>query len=180
MASLAQRALGLDRVLFLPCAQQPLKMAPPSASPFHRAAMVALAIQRRPDWLLCSLEMERGATSYTVETLEELKREYPGSLFYLIVGSDSLASFPRWKRHGDILAMASLAVVPREAGAGEVPPLQALAGRVRFLTRKPLAISSTQVRAKVAAGLAVDGLIPAPVGKYVSKHGLYGPDQQRP
>ena len=180
MASLAQRTLGLGEVLFVPCARQPLKASPPSASPFHRAAMVALAIQSRPGWLLCDLEMERGATSYTVETLEELRRAHPGDLFFLIVGSDSLASFPKWKRYGDILAMASLAVVPRETGAGEGPPPGVPAGRVQFLTRKPLVVSSTQVRARLAAGLPVNALVPAPVEKYAKKHGLYGPGQQRP
>jgi nicotinate-nucleotide adenylyltransferase len=179
MASLAQRSLGLDRVLFVPCAHQPLKADAPFASPFHRAAMVALAIQNRPGWLLCNLEMERGTTSYTVETLGELGRAHPEDLFFVIVGSDSLASFPKWKRYRDILAMASVAVVPREPGAGEGPLPGVPAGRLQFLTNRPLAVSSTQIRARLAAGLPIDEFVPAPVEKYVKKHGLYGPDLQK-
>jgi nicotinate-nucleotide adenylyltransferase len=173
MAELAQQALSLDRVLFIPCARQPLKGAPPAASAFHRAAMVALAIQRRPSWSLCDLELAKGGTSYTVETLEALRRIRPGDEFYLILGSDSFASFAQWRQYRKIPRMVTLAVVPRERGCG-LEALQGVPGdRVAWLDARPLVMSSTQAREKLGRGSDVRRLLPAAVASYACKHELY-------
>ena len=173
MARLAQRFMGLEAVLWVPCFRQPLKRSLPSASPFHRAAMVALSIQGHRDWRLCDIELARGSTSYTVETLEELRRSGSGNDLFLILGSDSYGSLRYWKRYRDIPALASFVVVPREKTANH----GALAGvpvdRVRLLRSEPLPVSSTIVRDRLAAGAPVSGLVPAAVARYIAKHRLY-------
>jgi nicotinate-nucleotide adenylyltransferase len=173
MAALAQRTLSLDRVLFIPCARQPLKAAPPAASAFHRAAMVALAIQRRPSWSLCDLELARGGTSYTVETLEALRRLSPDDEFFLILGSDAYAAFAQWRRYGKIPRMAALAVVPRERGCGRKPPEGVSEERVVWLGARPLALSSTRARERLRRGLDARAMLPSAVASYARKHRLY-------
>ncbi len=173
MARLAQAQLGLDRVLFVPCCQQPLKGTLPVASAFHRAAMVALALAGKDSWLLDVRELDRGGVSYTAETLDELAAAYPRSRFFLIVGGDSLGTFGQWHRYRDIIGAAELAVVPRGAtgvGSGDFPEK-----RVHTLRGRHLPVSSTQVRQRLAQGEPVLGLVPRAVAAYIQRQGLYGP-----
>ena len=171
MARLAKEQLGLDRVLFVPCSSQPLKGAPPSASPFHRAAMLALAIAGRPDWAVDFRELDRGGLSYTVETLASLRTEFPRDRFFLILGSDSLEGFGQWHRSEEILAMADLAVVPR--GGGDIPAPTAVQGPVHALKAKPLAVSSTAIRSLLAKNQSIAGLAPRAVISYIERQKLY-------
>lgn len=172
MARLAQAQLRLDRVLFVPCCQQPLKGTPPVASGFHRAAMVALALAGKDSWLLDVRELTRGGVSYTAETLEELAAAYPRDHFFLIVGGDSLRTFRQWHRYPDIIAAAELAVVPRGttgSDLGELPQ-----ERVHTLRGRHLPVSSTQVRQRLAQGEPVLGLVPRAVAAYIQRQDLYG------
>lgn len=177
LARLAQVQLELDRVLFVPCAVQPLKGVPAAASPFHRAAMLALSIGARPGWAVDFRELERGGVSFTVDTLESLRREVRGCRPFLLLGADSLATLPQWHRSADIVAMADLAVMPR----GRVQPgaVPAGAARVRWLRGRPVEASSTDLRARLASGRSVRGLIPAAVASYIETQGLYGAARAR-
>ncbi len=172
MARLAQAQLGLDRVLFVPCCQQPLKGTLPVASAFHRAAMVALALAGKDSWLLDVRELDRGGISYTAETLEALATAYPRDHFFLIVGGDSLRTFRQWHRHPDILVAAELAVVPRGTAAADLGELPKK--RIHTLRGRHLPVSSTQVRQRLAQGEPVPGLVPQAVAAYIQRQGLYG------
>ncbi len=171
MARVALAQLGLDRVLFVPCSAQPLKGFPPWASPFHRSAMLALAVAGRPGFALDFRELDRGGLSYTAETLEALHAESPRDRLYLIMGSDSLESFVRWRRSGDILALSELAVMPRAGGGGPQPLLERK--RVHRLQAKPLAVSSTAIRSLLAKHESIAGLVPKAVMLYIERQKLY-------
>lgn len=177
MARVAMAQLGLDRVLFVPCSSQPLKGTPPAASPFHRSAMLALAISGRPGWALDFRELDRSGPSYTVETLESLRAESPRDRFYLILGSDSLESFVQWHRSEDILALSELAVVPRGEGGG--PSSRWEGRRVHTLKAKPLAVSSTAIRALLARHQSIAGLVPKAVMSYIERQKLYEASRPR-
>ncbi len=178
MARLAMAQLGLDRVLFVPCFSQPLKDAPPLVSPFHRAAMLALAVAGKPAWAVDFRELERGGRSYTAITLESMRTQYSKDAFFLIMGSDSLASFDQWQRSQDILAMAQLAVVPR-GGKREASSTWGGA-RVHILRAAPLNISSTALRDMLARGQRIEGLVPKAVMSYIMRQELYAaPGGQR-
>ncbi len=173
VARVAQRALGLDRVLFVPCHRQPLKGSRPMASPFHRAAMVALAVAGQPSWLLDTQELERGGLSYTVDTLEAMREAGAKDSLFLLLGEDGLESFPRWHRYEDILGLARLAVVPREhPGAGTTRRGSAHVPAIRLPSRL-VPVSSTEVRALRAQGKPITGLVPAAVASYIVRQGLY-------
>jgi len=173
MARLAQRALRLDEVLFVPCSHQPLKPGAPVADAGHRCAMLALALQGRATWRLDTREVARGGTSYTVETLAALRAERPGDSLVLILGQDSLESLPRWKAARRIPALAHLAVVPRDPRrAPETPPFAR--GAVTLLTAAPLPVSATDLRRRIAGRRPWARLVPAPVARYIRRQGLYG------
>lgn len=171
VARVAQRALGLETILFVPCQWQPLKAARPAASGLHRAAMVALATAGRSDWVLEASELERPGPSYTVETVEALHLRMPGARFTLIVGEDSFRTLGRWHRAGELAGLCEVAVVPRSRA---LPPDEGEAPAARWLPSKPVEVSSTLVRERLAAGQEVARLIPALVEAYIRKQGLYG------
>jgi nicotinate-nucleotide adenylyltransferase len=173
MARLAQRALHLEEVLFVPCARQPLKSKGPEADAGHRCAMVALAIQGRPSWRLDTREVARGGTSYTVDTLAALRAERPRDELVLILGQDSLESLPRWKAARRIPALAHLAVVLRDPGRSTAPPAFT-AGAVTVLPAAPLVVSATEIRRSIAGRGPWERLVPAPVARYIRRQGLYG------
>ncbi len=170
----AQGALELDRVLFVPCQRQPLKEGRPAASGYHRAAMVALAIARRPDWALELAELDRGGPSYTIETLEALRADRPGDRLFLILGEDSYRSLERWHRWRDIVAATPLVVVPRP-GWEEAPSAPAPAGaEVHRVRARPDRCSSSVIRERLAAGEDVRRWVPAPGVAYILRQGLSG------
>lgn len=173
LARLAQGALRLDEVLFIPCARQPLKAAGPEADAAHRCAMVALALQRHPSWRLDTREVARGGTSYMEETLASLRAERPGDALFLILGQDSLESLGHWKRARRIPALARIAAVPRDPSrAPQVPPFAREATAV--LQAAALPLSATDVRRRIARRLPWERLVPAPVARHIVRHGLYG------
>jgi nicotinate-nucleotide adenylyltransferase len=139
--------------------------------------MVALALGGRQTWSLELRELERGGVSYTVDTLEGLRKEHPGAELFLIVGGDSLGTFRRWRRAERILALASLAVVPRAGEGTHVPNWGE--GRVHVLRAAELSVSSTQVRGLLSQGKDVTGLVPAAVVRYIERQGLYASPRGR-
>ena len=91
---------------------------------------------------------------------------------FLLLGADSLATLPHWHRFEDIAAMADLAVMPRGKEGRTATP--AGAGRVHWLRGRPLEVSSTGLRARLASGRPAGDLIPAAVAAYIERQGLYG------
>jgi nicotinate-nucleotide adenylyltransferase len=184
--------LGLDRVLYVPACHPPHKPASPSASPHHRFAMLALALEPYPDLLLSDFEVARGGTTYTIETLRQLRAQREDAEILLVLGSDSLAQIETWRSFRELLAEFRLAVVVREGFAREdlaraLPPDVA----ARFAPEgarpggepseqsifwggnAPVTISSTWLRRAIPAGEDLSGSLPANVAAYLRKHGLY-------
>jgi nicotinate-nucleotide adenylyltransferase len=170
--------LDLRRVLFLPAANPPHKQGEAVTSAEDRAAMVRLAIADNPRFRLCTLELDRGGLSYTVETLRELRKREPGMEPYFIVGMDSLADLPKWYDAAGVLKLARLVAVHR--AGWDVVDLDQLnhlvpgaAERVHILRIPGLDISSTDLRGRIADGRPIRYLIPDPVIAYIEAHGLF-------
>lgn len=171
MAKLAQRALSLDEILFIPCAKQPLKSEGPVADGAHRAAMVALALQRHSNWRLDTREIARGGTSYTVDTLRAVGAERASDDLYYIIGQDGLEALPRWKQARAIPGLATLVVVPR-GGAPVVAPH--FAAGAKMLRVAELRVSSSDIRRRISRREPWEDLVPAAVATYIRRQGLYG------
>ncbi len=172
LARMAERACSLDQILFIPCSRQPLKKEAPRASAVHRCAMIALALSGKPNWLLDAREIERGGVSYTVSTLESLKRERPEDELFLLAGEDSLSTFARWRKPDRILKLASL-VVARRMGAAGQGRFRAPGGRIVFLRPAPLDVSSSAIRKIILAGEPLGALVPPAVEAYIERQGIY-------
>lgn len=130
LAELALSSLGLDELRFMPTARSPHKANEPSDDPGARLRLLRAALEGFPGPVsIETLELERGGTSYTSDTLETLSAREPGSAWILVVGSDQLPGLPRWNRAARVLELASVAVAPRPGAACELP--LELRGRVR-------------------------------------------------
>jgi len=167
-AGRAAEALGLDTVLFIPCARQPLKTQAPAAGPADRAAMVRLAIEGEAKFALDTMELDRPGPSYTVDTLRALLARAPEQRLVLIMGADAAAHLARWRAADEVARLAEVAVLTRP-GAPE--PNSAL---VKHLVATPaIEISASDVRARVLAGKSIRYLVPDAVGAYIVKRRLY-------
>lgn len=182
----AQRALALDRIVYLPTANPPHKRRRSFAPALARFAMVELALLDHADVMVSTHELTLDRPAYTVETLEHFRAAEPASELFLILGADSFLEFSTWVRWREILALARLVVLTRpgfrvaDAMAEAPPELQpelraaVAAGDVHFVENAPLAVSSTEVRRRLAAGEAIpDGWLAPRVVRYLSKYLLY-------
>ena len=167
-AERAAEALGLARVLLVPCMRQPLKRQGPVAAPEHRRAMLELAVAGDPRFAVETLELERPAPSYTVETLRALRERSPGERFVLLLGADAAADLPKWRSAEEVAQLAEVAVLTRP-GAPEVR-----SALVRHVVATPsVEISASDIRARCLAGKSIRYLVPDAVAEYIGTKGLY-------
>lgn len=169
-------ALALDRVLVIPAAIPPHKAEKKLSSDEDRLEMCRLAF-RDPVFEVTDLELRRDGKSYTVDTLRQLREQYPEDEFFLLIGSDMLLYFDKWYRWRDIKSMCTLCSFSRTDGEGyEVLrdySESVLGGGVVLLDQPPMEISSTEVRRRVREGGDLGELVPGPVEEYIAEHGLY-------
>ncbi len=188
----AAARLGLDEVLYVPAYCPPHKPTGPSAPSHHRFAMLALALEPYPAFRLSDFEVARGGTTYTVETLRQMRALHPDEEIVLVVGSDALVSLETWRAWREIVDGCRVAVLYREPFdyrrtrealppeltarlAPEGVPLgEAPEGATIFWgSNAPVTISSTWLRRAIPAGEDLNGSLPASVASYVKRHGLY-------
>jgi nicotinate-nucleotide adenylyltransferase len=177
----AASKFGLRGVIFVPARLSPHKSAQPTDSR-HRVAMLALALAGRPDWSISLSELEREAPSYTVDTLAALAAEHPNDELWLLMGTDTLQTFDRWKAPAEILRRARLAAFERQPWAGEglrLPAVEGLADRLEVFDAGSVKISATDLRADLGRGEDAAGRVPEPVAEYITKQGLYGSGVKR-
>lgn len=176
IAEEARAALQLDRVLLIPAGHQPLKAGNHDAQPHDRLAMARLACAPNPALQVSDMEIARTGPSYTVVTLEELTEQQIGSLFF-ILGIDALAEFHRWRAAARILELATLVGMRRAGSSPDLAPLRAALpaadDRTILLEGPLLAISSSDIRQRVAEGRPIRYLTPDPVVEYIAEQGLY-------
>ena len=190
-ARAAAALLELDRILFVPAALPPHKDLPPEPVPAEdRLAMTALMADGvcletgRPGLAQADgLELSRQGKSYTVDTLEELRRRYPDDELWLLMGTDMFLTLQDWRDPERITALAGIAAFARrETDAGELLKVQGQYLRERFGARVAVVelphiidLSSTQVRALLDADRAqVRDALWCPVYGYILRNGLYG------
>lgn len=176
LAETALRHLQLDAVHLVPAAQ-PWQRPPLGATPEHRAAMLELAVAGIPGLVVDRIELARGGPSYTIDTVEALKR--PDIRHVLILGADQVANFCTWHRWEDVIANVDLAVAARAGDQPDVPEALAawLARHGRALQDLPMPampVSASTIRRRLAQGEPVDDLIFPAVLDYIRSHRLYG------
>jgi nicotinate-nucleotide adenylyltransferase len=179
LATLAADSMDLDRVLFMPAARPPHKAGRRVSHAADRLLMTRLAIAPDPSFELCTVEMERPGPSYTVDTVAMLEDRYgPQTQLFLIMASDSLDQIDTWREPDQLLERIEWIVGPRPGVV--LPDRSALearfgdsAARIHLLAGPALAVSSSEIRARVAAGHAIRYLVPRGVEELITDRGLY-------
>jgi nicotinate-nucleotide adenylyltransferase len=155
----------------------PHKPVPEDPGPKHRLELCRAAIAGDERFEASELEIARGGTSYTVDTLEELNSNTPDSDLFLILGADVAAGLPRWREPERVLALASPALAGRRGTSQEAvaSALATLPGgeRACFFEMPTVAISSTMVRERARTGRPIRYLVPDAVADYIASAGLY-------
>lgn len=173
LAKEAAEKIGADKILIIPSCIPPHKMPGKLASGEERTEMCRLAFEDEL-FEVSSIELDRGDKSYTVETLRELKKIYPDSGLYFIIGSDMLETFTRWYCWEEILTLAKICAASREKGfkadLSVFTPEQR--ERIILLETEPLEVSSTQIRVEIAKNGSPVLLSPR-VLEYIKENGLY-------
>lgn len=168
----ARHGFGLDRVLLVPAAQAPLKPGSVQASAEHRLAMLRLAAEENPTLIICDLELRRGGTSYTIDTVRQLRVQYPEDRLFWIIGEDQLPRLPQWSQVLDLVHLVEFICLGRPGVPVQPPPpLPGL--RVHRCPGKLRELSSTDIRRRIREGLALDGLMPHKAIAYLKENRLY-------
>lgn len=170
VAQEVREALELDEVVLIPTSVHAFK-GPASASPRHRAAMTELAAAGDPGLKVDRIEVQRGGTSYTVETLRSLREREPGTDWTLILGRDNLDELPQWRESEALPDLARVVVTTR--GGSQAAPRLPFGGRCVLVQVPALEVSSTAIRSRVAAGRSIRYWVPPAVEAYIREHGLY-------
>ncbi len=175
------RRLSLDRVLLIPTHVPPHKQAQALAGGEDRVAMCALAAKEIGSVPIevSRLELQREGKSYTADTLEALKAEFPEDELFLLMGEDMFLTIHQWYRPETIFALAAICGSPR-SGDGlqkllrQKDFLEQTYGARCFVENIPYFLaSSTEIRERAAGGKALSGLVPKSVEEYIHTHGLY-------
>jgi nicotinate-nucleotide adenylyltransferase len=159
-----------DRVLYIPAWRQPFKTDRDSAPGPHRFAMAALAIQDHETLYVSPIELERGGISYSVDTLEELHRQYPGASFDWIIGDDNLKDLDKWKDPERLHKLARFVVLTRQPTTDNRQPAE---GNLVFARNPTVPVSSTEIRRRVRDGEPIDAFVDPLVSRYIHHYGLY-------
>lgn len=171
VAQAACEELGLSRLFFVLASQSPFKPENKPAPANLRASMLRLALVGKTNYEVDEQEIKRGGISYTVDTVRDYVRRFPQAQIFYLIGADNAESLPKWREADELAKLVEFVVVPRpgETVAGNLPPQF----RLRILKGFSLALSSSQIRKRVKAGLPVENLVPPAVVEAIRNNRLY-------
>jgi len=180
---IAAAQFSLDLVWFIPALIPPHKQNQKRTDPFHRAAMLAVALQRYPRFLFTPVELLQEKVSYTVDTLRTFRNSIRSEdqLFFLM-GSDSFLEVQTWHAYNELLQLCDLIIINRSARESELREhLEQLQTQLRldlersihFASSIPLPISSTEIRSLVEQRKSISHMVPGEVELYIRKYSLY-------
>jgi nicotinate-nucleotide adenylyltransferase len=175
LARAAVEQLGLDQLRVFPTGQAWHKARDLSPAP-HRLAMAQLAFAGVPRTVVDGRELERDGPTYTIDTLRELRREFPQAQFLLVIGADQAESLHSWRENAEIARLATISIAARARPTTDAPPFDASrlpAGKREPVELPPMPVSSTEIRKLAGAGQDITQLVPAAVARYIDQHSLY-------
>ena len=170
VAQAAREELELTRLFYIPAARSPFKPERNPAPPAERLRLLRLALAGKAWCEIDEQEIRRGGVSYTIDTLRDYARRFPEARLFYLVGADHARKLPDWREAAELARLAEFVLIPRP-GQAEVPLPAPFRGRT--LAGFPLGVSSSQIRARVKAGLPVDHLVPGVVAEAIGNNRLY-------
>lgn len=179
LAEKAAEGASLDRVIIMPAFVPPHKNAPKLLSPEVRLELCKRTF-RGSLFEISDLEIRRSGKSYTIDTIDELKKIYPNDELFLIIGSDMLLSFEKWFRFEDILKAVSLCVMSREKDIEKEDldeycrnVLRLKKNKYLILDCEPVELSSTEIRERIEEGERVQDMLSKEAFEYISENKLF-------
>lgn len=185
VAQAAIEELGLDRLFFIPAAQSPFKPAGQPAPAPARLQLLRLALAANPKCEIDEQEIRRGGVSYTIETVRDYAKRFPRAELFYLIGADNAAALNEWREAKELAQLTEFVALPRfdwRSGSSRSEPSRPLRdGTANFpppfrgqtLKGFPLAVSSSEIRARVKAGLPIEPLVPPPVAEAIRAAKLY-------
>lgn len=170
VAQAACEELGLDRIFFIPAAQSPFKPSVQPAPAAERARLLRLALAGETRFEVDEQELRRAGVSYTIDTVRHYAATYPQATLYYLIGADNVAKLDSWREAEELARKVEFVVISRPGE--DATPLPA-PFRGHLLRGFPLALSSSQIRARVRAGLRIDHLVPPAVAEAIRNYRLY-------
>jgi nicotinate-nucleotide adenylyltransferase len=169
-AQAAFEELQLSRLFFIPAAQSPFKPESHPAPAQIRLRLLRLALAGYSQYEVDDQEIRRGAPSFTIDTVRDHTRRYPGASFFYLIGADHIPQLPKWREADELARLVEFVAIARPGASATTPPS---GFRVRSLQGFPLGLSSSQVRARVKAGLSIRALVPPAVAEAIRNSKLY-------
>lgn len=179
IAEKAREQFHLDEVLFMPCGMSYTKNEKDILPKDIRAEMTRLAIEDNPFFDISTIEIEKEGSTYTYETLEQLRGNNPNTEYYFIVGADSLWKIEGWREPEKIFANCHILAAVRDGKSAAEMEAQAAYLKDKFgasiflLNSSNIEISSTMVRDMVKDGSSIRYFVPEAVYDYIIKNKLY-------
>lgn len=178
LAETALSHLALDEVRWVPAGQAWQKARSLTAG-HHRLAMLKLAVQHEPRFVVDPIEVDRPGPSYTIDTVRQLQASHQADWF-MILGQDQYANLGTWRNWAELLPLVTVAVAGRGRDRPETPvALRAVPHRMLSLPMPAIDVSSSDIRARLALGQSPLTLVPAMVSEavagYIAHHQLYAP-----
>lgn len=179
LAKQAYEQFALDEIWMLPNGNPPHKKNTRQADVECRMNMIQLAIRDVPYLKLCDVERSGKEFHYTYETLQRLKKSYPDTAFYFIMGADSLFEFDGWREPGIISQECTLLAAVRDHCQRDQIQKRIQELRVRYgadihiLNTPNMDIASMDIRGMISAGQDISHMVPPAVADYIRCHGLY-------
>jgi len=170
VAQAAVEELGLDRLFFVPAAQSPFKTENKIAPAEIRLKLLRLALVGKTNCEIDGQEVRRGGISYAIETLRDYAKRFPSAELVYLIGADNVSKLNEWREADELAKLTEFVAMPRPGEpAAEFPkPFRGI-----ILKGFPMEISSSQIRARVKAGLPVENLVPSFVAEAIHAAKLY-------
>jgi nicotinate-nucleotide adenylyltransferase len=163
LAREAREMLGLEEVIFVPAAASPFKGSP-AASAQMRLSMLRAAIEAEDGLVLDDCELRRPPPSYTIDTVEEIRKREVGSQIYYLIGEDNVATLGEWHRFAELEKLVRFLVLDRTGrGTSHYYPI----------VHRRIEISATEIRKRVASGQSIRYFVPPVVEEIIRREKLY-------
>lgn len=163
---------ALDRLIFVPAAQAPLKPSDVQSSAEDRLAMLRAATEWDHRFEISDIELRRGGVSYTIDSARHFRALYPEDRLYWIVGGDQLPKLHLWREIEELAKLVEFIFLERPGFPAKAP--HGIPGlRLHRCDGHLLAISSTELRERTRRNLSLDYFVPHKAIVYIRQHGLY-------
>ena len=170
VAQTAIEELGLDKLFFIPAAQSPFKTENKITPAEIRLQLLRLALAGKTNCEVDEQEIKRGGISYSIETLRDYSKKFSSAKLFYLIGADNISKLTEWREADELAKLAEFIAIPRPGGTvAEFPkPFRGI-----ILKGFPVEVSSSQIRARVKAGLSIENLVPPFVAGAIRNNRLY-------